>query len=84
MNFFLKKWIKVVCLSCNLIRNNGKLVKNAYLIQMLFKKDTKWVQKILNEFLVEITHRIFCKNFLKIDTDFAKMLSDSSKKCSTL
>ena len=46
---------------------------------MLFKKDTKWVQKILNEFLVEITHRIFCKNFLQIDENFAKILSDSCK-----
>ena len=54
------------------------------LIQVLFKKDTKWVQKILNEFLVEVTHRIFCKNFLQIDANFAKMLSDSCKKCSTL
>ena len=40
------------------------------------KKDTKWVQKILNEFLVEITHRIFwefltnrykfCKNVIRL------------------
>ena len=61
-----------------------KILTKTLLIQMLFKKDTKWVQKILNEFLVKKTHHFFCKNFLQIDTNFAKMLSESCKKCSTL
>ena len=36
------------------------------------------------EILVEMTHHIFCKSFLPKNAFYAKMLSESCKKCSTL